>query len=261
MNTGTRMTIILAVVVALSAIAFGVLARGGELTDPDEIIVGGLQAARESQSGHFVVVVEGNLSEPDSGMTIDLAGATIEGDFDAERELAQITFSLPSLLGLNGEARLIGDDLYIRTSLTGPMWIHQSISESDLPIPEPTASADPEEVIRDFLATEGVTSEKLDDEACGEWTCYHVRLTVAPEVFSGLDPSTEVLATPLDTLTEPLVLDLLFDKSQLWLAGLSTTLEIGESTLAITVTLTDLDGTLEVVVPPADEIQEGFELP
>ena len=81
-STGQWMTIILAAVVALSAIAFGVLARGGELNDPDEIIVQGLQASRESQSGHFVVVVDGNLSEPDSGMSIDLAGATIEGDFD-----------------------------------------------------------------------------------------------------------------------------------------------------------------------------------
>ena len=255
-----RGALILAGAVAVGAIAIGVAARGGDLTDPNEIIVQGLQASRESQSGHITITLDGNLSEPSSGMDVSLDGAVIEGDFDATQAAAQMTFSLPSLLGLNGEIRVIGDDLYLQSSLTGPMWIHQSISESDLPVPEPTASADPESQIREFLATEGVTAEKLADESCGQRTCYHVRLTIDPEALAGLDPSIAD-TLPTDTLTGPIVIDLLFDKNQLWLAGVSTTLELGDSSLTVAVTLTDLDGPLNVTAPPADEIQEGFELP
>jgi hypothetical protein len=259
-GTRTWGVVILAVAVALSAVAFGLLAHGGELNDPTEIIVQGLQASRDAESGHLVVTVDGTLSQPDSGVTIALDGTTIEGDFDAARSLAQFTFAVPSLFGLSGEVRVIGSDLYLQSTITGSGWFHQSLTDVGSPSPEPTASTDPEAAIREFLATEGVTTEKLANASCGQRTCYHVRVTVTPEALTGLG-SEVPSAVPTDALSGPLVLDLLFDREGLWLSGASINIPMGDSSLTVTATVSDLAEPLEVTPPPADQITEGLQLP
>lgn len=226
------------------------------LTDPKEIVTQGLEATAELTSVHILLSVDGSASVPElGGGEMSLNGTRLEGDVDLENRQGHLTFAVPPLMGLTGEVIQIGGDSYVKTTLTGDLWSKTEVAEDD-----PVAGAmDPSEgleEVRAFLDEEGVVLEKLDDTECGERACYSVRLTVPSDVIAGAAEGAEVDAG--EFIGEELVLDLLFDREELWLAGASTELSpesVGE--LSLTLTLSAFNEAVEVEAPPADQVTEG----
>lgn len=244
---------------AAAAAALLLAACGGPgpaITDPREIMIQGLEATAQLGSVHLELDVEGSVSVPElGGGDLSLSGTRLAGDLDIENANGHFTFTVPALLGLNGEMIQIGDVSYVKTSMTGPQWVKSTVTEDD-----PVAAAmDPIQAldqVRSFLDEEGVELQKLDDVECGDGTCYAVRLTVPSELMAGAGEAVDAL--PPDAFGEALVLDLLFDREELWLTEASTSLgseSVGD--LALTLSLSEFNEEIDVSAPPEDEVTEG----
>jgi hypothetical protein len=225
------------------------------VTDPVEIITQGVDATTNLKSFHLSLAVDGTFSTPGSGGSFALNGTSLEGDFDLTGKNLQMTFAVPALLGLTGEVMVIGTDTYVRTSMTGDLWSKSTAGAGD-PVSE---AMDPEKAlaeVRTFLAKDGVETEKLDDVECGDRTCYAVRLTIPAELLA--DAGDAVDMDPTATFGEALVLNLRFDRENLWLTEVSTAVE-SESAGSFTATLTfsGFDEAVTVNPPPSDEVTES----
>jgi hypothetical protein len=154
----------------------------------------------------------------------------------------------------------------VRTSMTGPLWMRQSVTEG---ADDPLAQAgDPQEAIaelQEFLAEDGVTLEKLDDVECGESTCYQLRLDIAGEVFAEADEAASAAPEVVDALADGLTFDLQIDTESLHLVGVSTAFEDEEmGSLDLTMTFDGFGDPVDVEAPPSDEISDepgGFTFP
>lgn len=261
------------VVVFLTAVVWYAVAGGAALTDPAEILTRGAEATSEADSFHVALTANGSVTDPETGSSMPLDGVSVEGDIDVSGEAAHVTFAVPFLLGLGGEAIVLGEDLYLLSSLSGNKWIHMPVSSGHEPSPVPTATLNPEQIadkIAEFLATEGVSAETLADEPCGDATCYHVRLDISAEALAahpGAMPDMGEYASlvPESTFTGPLVVDVLFDYSGLWLREVSTSFA-GEGAaeteqVRFTVTFSDYNASFDISAPPADEVTEEGEFP
>ena len=260
------------VVIVLSVVFFWVLvwfavAGGGSLTDPAEILTRGAEATSEADSFHVALAVTGGVTDPETGMEMPLDGVTVEGDVDLANEAAHITFAVPFLLGLGGEAIVLGQDTYVKTSLSGEKWIYTPASNKDEPSAEPTDPAAISDRITEFLATDGVSIEKLADEPCGEDTCYHVRLNISAEALAAHPDAMPDMGEygnlfPVDSFVGPVVVDLLFDHNGLWLRQVSTAAGDPESgDVGLTVTLGQYNESFDISAPPPDEVTEEGEFP
>jgi hypothetical protein len=226
------------------------------LTDPDEIITQGLAKTAEATSLHLDVAVAGNITIPQTGGTFNLAGTTAGGDFDITNDRAKLTFSVPAIGGLSGEAIQIGTDSYVKTSLTGDKYSKSSVEDSGVPMDLGAAMAQ----VGGFLDKDGVVTEKLDDVSCGDRTCYAVRLTVPTSVLNQAGGGAGVDLG--EFLGEGLVLDLQFDRENLRLAQMATDIDAGEvGTFGFVVTISGYDAGVEVSPPPSDLVTEDGGLP
>jgi hypothetical protein len=231
---------------------------GPAITDPKEIVTTGLEATAELTSVHVVLSVDGTATIPDLGGELNLSGTELDGDIDLENERAHLEFSVPPMFGLTGEIIQIGQESYMKTSLTGAMW-SKSTAEEGGPVSEAMDPQEQLDEVREFLDEDGVQVEKLDDTDCGDGTCYAVRMTIPAEVLAESGDGGEGGALDPGELAggEDLVLNLLFDRQENWLVELSTALSaesVGELTL--TLTLSDFNQSVEVEAPPADEVTE-----
>jgi hypothetical protein len=230
---------------------------GPAITDPKEIVTQGLEATSQLTSVHIVAAIDGTATIPDLGGQMNLSGTELSGDFDLEDETAHLEFTVPSMFGLTGEVIQIGQDSYVKTSMTGEMWSKSTISEDD-PVAGAMDPAEQLDEVRAFLDEEGVEVEKLDDAECGDRTCYSVRLTIPAEVLAESAEGADM--DPADLVGEALVLNLLFDREDKWLTEVSTSLSaesVGE--LSLTLSLSDFNQDVNVEAPPEDEVTEGGE--
>ena len=262
-------------------LAFSALTGGGTLTDPADILTQGAQATANGDSFHVAMDVAGGPADPGSGMTMSLDGVTVEGDVDVPAESGHVTFELPGMFGLSGEAIVIGPDTYVLTTLTGDKWVHMSSdqgNEGDQGSHEPPTDSDIADKVTEFLATDGVTAETLDEAPCGDDTCYHVQVTVSSEallqhyvdsmgdgmgdnggmslfgVGTGMDPA--------DLLQGPLVVDLLFQQNGLWLRSVSAGADAGgPNATTLTVTFSNWNQSVDISAPPADQVIEEGDVP
>jgi hypothetical protein len=244
---------------ALAAATLLLAACGGSgpaIDDPREIVTQGMEATTGLNSAHLALTVDGTVTMAELGSgQITLTGTTVEGDVDLENTTAHLTFAVPSLLGLSGEVIMLGNDTYLKTSMTGDTWAHSTSSTGD-----PTADlTDPTKLLDDvraFLDKEGVEAEKLSDTDCGDSKCYAVRLTIPASLLA--DTGAAAGISPGDLVGDALVLDLLFERNDLWLAGVSTELgseSVGQLTLSLT--LSSFNEDVSVEAPPADQVTEG----
>jgi hypothetical protein len=225
------------------------------LTDAREIITQGLRATSEAQSLHIDVAVTGTVNIPETGGTFNLDGTTAGGDFDIANDRIRLTFEVPAFLGLSGEAIQIGNDSYIKTSVTGPLYVKSTVDDSSVPIDPDSAFAE----VQSFLAKEGVVSEKLDDVTCGDRSCYTVRLTIPSSLLAEAGSSTGVDPS---VIGESLVVNLQFDRENLRIRQASTDISAGEAgTLGMVVTFSNYDEAVEVNPPPSDQVTEEGSLP
>jgi hypothetical protein len=252
----------------LAAVALLVAActgAGPAIDDPKEIVAQGLEATTQLTSMHIALTLDGTATIAEAGGEMTLDGTTLEGDVDLDQSVAHITFAMPSMLGLSGELIQVGDDSYVKTSMTGPMWLHSTAATGDtMPGVEDTTGA--LDGLRDFLDTEGVTVEKLSDTDCGDGRCYAVRMTIPPDVLTGTDGVADGLTglDPSAFLGDGLVLDLLFDRDDLYLADVSTELSAESvGSVSLRLTLSAFNEDVSVEAPPADQVTDGgdFGLP
>ncbi|HEX2194181.1 MAG TPA: hypothetical protein VHK63_04370 [Candidatus Limnocylindria bacterium] len=244
------------IVPAVAAVALTLAACSSgppPIADPKEIVLQGLQATSELGSAHVLLVVDGTVSIPDMGGEMSLSGTRLEGGFDLENRQGRLEFTIPPIMGLTGEVIQIGGDTYTRTSLTGELWSKSTVSEDVAArAMDPAAQLDE---VRAFLEREGVELEKLDDTDCGDRTCYAVRLTVPAGELTGAAGGAGLNVDQI--AGETLVVDVFFDREELWFAGAETTLSaesLGEVTL--TLTLSEFNEPVQVEAPPADEVTE-----
>jgi hypothetical protein len=252
-----------AALVALSILA--ACSGAPALTDPKEIIAQGLAATADLTSLHLKATVSGSLTDPGSGAEISLDGTTASGDFATSGQ-GHFSFEVPTLLGLAGEVIVLGSDAYVKTTLTGEQWAHQPI-----PLPSPgesgapgssgasaSGSLDPKAMalaeVGKLLAKDGVVSKKLEDVDCGDVKCYHVQVTIPKSVVEKADESN---ASQMETLTGDVVLDLLFNRENLWLTEVSTKVTTTSGSVTAKVTFSKFNEAVTVSPPPSDQVQEG----
>lgn len=239
----------------VAALALAACRGAPAITNPVEIITQGVAATGNLKSFHMSLAVDGTLTEPSSGGSFALNGTSLEGDFDLESKNLQMTFAVPAFLGLTGEVMVIGDDSYVRTSMTGDKWSKSTRKAGD-PVSE---AMDPEKVLEDvrtFLAKEGVVTEKLDDVECGDRTCYAVRVKIPAALLA--EAGNAVNMDPTATFGEALVLNLRFDRENLWLTEISTQVASESAgTFSATLTFSAFDEAVTVNPPPADQVTES----
>ena len=241
---------------ALAAVALLLAACGGSgpaIEDPREIVAQGLAATSELTTVHLVLALDGTADVPQlGGSELTLDGTTVEGDVDLADSEAHLSFTA---MGFTGELIQAGGDSYLKTPLTGPSWVKSTAAAGD-PVSEVTDPAAMLQGVRDFLDDESVEVEKLSDTDCGDGRCYAVRLTVPASAMAGAGDVAGV--DPAELVGDGLVLDLLFDRDDLWLAGVSTQVDaqsVGSLTLRLT--LSDFNADVSVDVPSPDEVTEG----
>lgn len=227
---------------------------GPALSDPKEIVTQGLQATGDVQSFHMLLTADGNVSVPElGGGGIGLNGMRLEGDFDMESESAQLSLAMPTMLGLTADFILVDETFYMRTSMTGELW---SKMDGGMQEEVPTDPDEALDQIRGFLDTEGVETQKLDDVECGDTTCYAVRMTIPSEVMA--EAGEELGEDPSAVFGEELVLDLQFDRQNLWLRGASTSVAGESATFDLEIVLSEFNEPVEVSAPPEDQVTDEF---
>ncbi len=233
------------------------------LTSPTDIITQGLEATAKLKSFHMSLAVDGSFSMPESdGGTVKLDGTTLEADVDIPGKNVHLTFGVPALLGLSGDVVVIGQDLYVKTSLTGDKWSHQ---KSDVTgSASPVESFDPASIVGkvgDFLLKDGVVTTKLADVACGDRQCYQVSVSIPPTLMK--DAGAVASMDPGSIFGDALVLNLLFDREGLWLTELSTDVSSDTvGTFSATLSFSNFDVAVGLSAPPSAEVTEGeFNLP
>jgi hypothetical protein len=228
------------------------------LSDPKEIIAKGLEATANLKSFHLELTVDGTAKDPSSGTSIPLSGTSVTGDVDLAAKKVGAAFSLA---GISGEARLIDTAAYLKTALTGPGWVKSDVT--------PTASSDPLaalgdlkasiEKVRAFLDRDGVESRLLDQATCNDRACYHVKVTISPELLdtTAADAGQSSMA-PSTLLPDGLALDLFFDREKLYLSRVAVDLtgsKVGDVSAALA--FTKFDEPVTIDAPPPDQVTEG----
>ena len=244
------------------------VAGGGNLTDPGEILTEGAQATSRADSFHLALAVEGTVVDRDSGEPVSLDGVSVEGDIDVAGDAAQVSFALPMLFGMSGEAIVLGEDMYLLTPMAGDQWLHltSTPSEGEEPAGEPPTDEEIAAKVEELLTTDGIGIAKLADQPCGDDTCYHLQLSISAEALAahggempdmgdemgemgGLIPNPE--------FSGPAVVDLLFQQNGLWLRSVTMASEGETGTASVTLDLSEYNTAFIITAPPADQVIEA----
>lgn len=237
------------------------------MEDPKEILTKAVEAMADVDSVRFLAELDGEFDVAEMGGSMSLNGTELEGAIAMDGSAGWFTFAVPAFLGLNGELRLVDGLSFMRSSMTGPLWVRSEVSEDpDDPLAQ---AADPQvalDELRAFLDEEGVTLEKQDDVDCGDGTCYHLALTISAEMLAENAEDVDAFGGDVtEVFADGLTFDILVDTSTLYLAGVSTAIEAeAMGSLSFTVTFDGYGDAVEVEAPPADEVTDepgGFTLP
>lgn len=252
-----------AAVLALVLAACGNAASPTPTLTADEIITKGMEATANLKSFHLAAAASGTLNVEQLGSGgLNLKGTTLEGDIDIAGEKVALHFLVPPLLNVEGDVVVADEAIYVKTTLTGPKWMKESAGDVGA---SPSSAPDPKTAIDElgaFLDREGVEAKKLDDATCGDRTCYQVELTVPSEL---LNDAASAAPLPSDALGQDLILNLKFDKENLYLSSASTSVDAQENgSFTLDVTLSQFDEATNISAPPADQVDEsggGFSFP
>jgi hypothetical protein len=256
----TRRLPTLLVVAATAAIlvACNGAPTGPALTDPKAIVAAALTATQSAKSVHLDITVDGTASValPIGGATgtpIDLTGTTATADIDFARPAAHATFAAPSLLGLAGELIALDTKVYLKTTLTGPLY--QVSSASAAPI-DPTKAQGMLGGLGDLLAKPGVNLAKAPDVACGTKSCYAVTADLTAAEL-GTTGSGIIGSLPVDLAGATLKLTLRVEKDLPYhLAGATAVITMpGGAVVTMDLTASKWDLPVTVTAPAADKVK------
>jgi hypothetical protein len=234
------------------------------LTDPVEILAAAVRTTAEQTSVRVDVAVDGRVAIDilgSGGTPIALNGTTATADIDLEAGSARTTFSAPSVLGLTGEVIAVDGTTYIKTTLTGPLYVTQSMG-----VPVPDASGDPTTILdglTDLLAQPGLEPVKGEDVQCGNTTCYSVTIELTPDELAALGgfelPASLPIPIPIPDLGDASVaLSVRVAQDTTRLAGLLATVDLGDAgDIEIDLVFSKWGDAVTIAAPPDDEVAGG----
>ncbi len=234
------------------------------LDDPKEILEEALRTTAELEFVHARV----------EGAT-DVVGQSQRYALDGDLNLAQREFhadvDLDAGAGMQQrtEILLVGTDIFTRgqdpTLSAGgdDRWQRIPIAAGSDPrngIPATPAIA---VALRALLSDPGLTAKLEGMEACGSGQCYHVTLTIAPDLtwraingaLVGAPPGGEL--GPVDPAVPEIKLDVLVDEATRRLMSLSTSIEVQGQSVDLSAALSNHNVEFGLVPPPPDQVVES----
>ena len=225
------------------------------LQDPNQILAATATSAAAATSVHIDLSADGRVAlDPfgtGAGTPIDLEGTTAAADIDLSTGKTRATFAAPGLLGLAGEAIVVEDGAYLKSTLTGPKF-------RLTPLARPAEA--PLKGITDLLARTDLAPVKGADVPCAGGTCYTVTIELTPDELAGLVTGVEIptgLPIPLPDVSAATVdLTLLVEQVSTRLAGVTAALDLGDTgDLTIEATFTRWNEPVSIAAPPADQVE------
>ena len=196
---------------------------------------------------------------------------TLDGDLNlAQREFhAAVDLEGGDGMQQRAEILLVGTDMFTRAQdpTVAPChddrWQRIPIDAGSDPrngIPATPAIA---VALRALLSDPGLTAKLEGMETCGDRQCYHVTLTIAPDLtwraingaLVGAPPGGEL--GPVDPAVPEITLDVLVDEATRRLVSLSTSIAVQGQSVDLTATLSDHDVEFDLVPPPPDQVVES----
>jgi hypothetical protein len=246
----------------LAGIAFALAACAGPslpaLTDPTEIITAALKATETARSVHVEATLEGSINADLTGTgnpaaSLPLSGTTASADVDMATGKAHATVAIPAFLNFSGELIQIGETSYVKSSLSGPLFETQRMTDA-LPV-DPTDAAGIFDNVGDLLATDGVDPVKGDDVDCGGKSCYTVVIELTADELAALGAGQAAELLPIDVAAANLAFTIRVEKDTYRLAGIRTIASLGDlGSLTLDVALSKWDQPMDISAPPADQI-------
>ena len=177
MPSTRSVSLIVVATVALLVTACGGAAPGPVLTDPTAIVTAALKSTESAKSVHLDATVDGTATVSlggvggGTGAPIDVSGTTASADIDFVKPAARATFAIKAGLQASGEVIAVDGMTYIKTTLTGPLYLASPAGAQPI---DPSQLSGVIDNLGDLLLKEGVTLVKGDDVACGSQQCYTV---------------------------------------------------------------------------------------
>jgi hypothetical protein len=235
------------------------------LSDPKEILVKAVDAASSAKSLHLEATVGGQMSidltGSGSGSSLTLDGTSLSGDIDIAGKNLHLAAKVPALLGLTADLIQVGEDSYIKTSLTGDTYSHSKATSSSLPVDpgDPTKAL---EELKTWLDKPEVSPKKLADVSCDGTSCYQVSIELtAAELASLSSPSPSSPAPSMDPASS-VTLTFVVRKDNNHLSSIKANVDLGaQGTLDVTLGFSRWDESVTITAPPADQVTEGSPLP
>jgi hypothetical protein len=157
------------------------------------------------------------------------------------------------MLGLAGEVIAIDGKVYLKTTITGPLYQESAASSAPL---DPSASGGVVTNLDALLSKEGVKLTKGDDVSCGSVQCYTVTANLTPEDL-GTSASSSLGGLPVDLTGASLALTIRVEKDlPNHLAGVNAVVTMNDGTkLTMDLTASKWDQPVTVTAPPADQVK------
>ncbi len=236
------------------------------LDDPKEILEEALRTTAELDWIHARVeaTAEGGIVGGD-----ELA-ASLEGDLDLDKRDFHAVIEGPEVLGgIDGaELLLVGTEMFTRfdgaASPSGEKWTRTTLGADNDPrsgIPPTPAIA---VALKSILDDPSVSASLVGMEPCGAAQCYHVALTVAPELI-GRAMSGDLFAPngsdggPVDGSIPEVVLDVQVEEATRRLMSVATSVTYAGTTVDVRATFTKHDVQVDLLEPRENEVQDSPE--
>lgn len=227
------------------------------LQDPNAILAAAVTSATAATSVHIDLTADGTVAlDPfgtGAGAPIELTGTTAAADIDLATGKTRATFAAPALLGLAGEAIVVEDGAYLKSTLTGPKFRHTVLA---------TPAGAPLKGLTDLLARTDLAPVKGADVPCAGGTCYTVTIELTPDelagIVTGFDlPTALPIPIPLPDVSAATVdLTLHVEQVTTRLSGITAAIDLGDTgDLTAEATFTRWNEPVSIAAPPGDQIE------
>jgi hypothetical protein len=244
------------------------------ISDPTEVLARSLEASQDITTFHLRVNINGKVNASTVlggsagllGGNIDLSGMYIEGDVDATSKSEQglkadLTFAIPSLLGLNGRIIAVDGYVYMKDSVHGDKYTKSPLGSDlpiDIPSALPSASGDFASQLADLqksIKDAGITPTLKDDGKVDGKDCYHISLDVPADKLNELAGAAGDATAGMSV--QSVTVDYYVYKDSLRPAKLAVSATVtGAGTLSAEIIITKYGESVSVKAPDASEIQD-----